>query len=128
MVKIVRYTPSYIRPIAATREWTLAVDVLESGENYLVKASVPGIQVEDIEVTFQEDVLTIRAERKADESIKAEEYHLRERAEGVFSRSLRFNSPVQTEAIQAAIQHGVLTLEIPKAEEVRPRKVAVQVR
>ena len=125
-MKFVRYAPTYTRqnnPAAQT--WTLAMDVLETETAFVLKASIPGVSPDDVEITFQDDVMTIAGERKADETIKAD-YHLCERHVGKFSRSLRFNTPVNSDNIEATYQHGVLTLNIPKAEAVKPKKIAIR--
>lgn len=108
--------------------WTPALDVVETEEAFVLKASLPGILPEDLEITLEDDVLTLRGEHRLDETIKANDYRLRERAQGEFYRQLRFQVPVDAENIEAISQHGVLTLTIPKAEVVRPKKIAVQIK
>lgn len=107
--------------------WGLAVDVAEQDENFIVKASIPGINPEDLEITFEDNVLTIQGEVKSDETIEEANYHMRERRYGRFSRSLRFPTIVNSNAVVAEYENGVLTLTVPKAEEVKPKKIAVKV-
>jgi len=132
-MKLVRYYPTpanhytYRTESPAARAWNLAVDVMEREDAFIVEASIPGVRPDDVELTYQDDVLTIKGERKMDESIKAEDYRLRERAMGEFTRSLRFNVPVNTDSIDAAYENGVLTITLPKSEEVLPRKINVKV-
>lgn len=109
------------------RAYGLALDVAENENAYLVKASVPGISPNDIEITLEKNVLTISGETRADETINAEEYRLRERRYGTFSRSLRLPVDVVSDSIEAKYDNGVLNLMIPKAEEVKPKKIAVKV-
>jgi HSP20 family protein len=109
------------------RAYGLALDVAENESAYLVKASVPGIKPEDIEVTLEKNILTISGETRADETINTEEYRLRERRYGTFSRSLRLPVEVVSESIEARYENGVLNLMIPKAEKVKPRKIAIKV-
>lgn len=145
MKNIVRWTPSremsslwnafdrmfedsYMMPAEQqARSWGLAVDVAENDNAYVVKASVPGVKAEDIDVTLEKNVLTISGESLADETINHEEYRLRERRYGTFSRSIRFPAEVNSDSIEASYENGVLTLTVPKTEEVKPRKIAVQV-
>lgn len=121
------FEDSYMMPTDQVRSWGLALDVAENDNAYVVKASVPGVSPDDISVTLEKNVLTISGQSSADESINSEEYRLRERRYGTFSRSLRFPVEVNAESIEANYEHGVLTLVVPKAEQVRPRKIAVTV-
>jgi HSP20 family protein len=106
--------------------WNLALDVAEKGDVFTVKASLPGIKPEDLNVTLEDNVLTVQGEIKEDETIEEETYHLRERRYGSFSRSLRFPVPVNANEIEAAYENGVLTLTVPKAEEVKPKRIEVK--
>lgn len=106
--------------------WSLALDVAEKGDVFTVKASLPGIDPADLNVTLEDNVLTVQGEVKEDETIAEETYHIRERRFGSFSRSLRFPVPVNANAIDAAYENGVLTLTVPKAEEVKPKRIEVK--
>lgn len=106
--------------------WGLALDVAETDENFLVKASVAGVNPDDIEITISDNVLTIKGELKADETIEESRYHLRERRFGSFTRSITLPVPVNADAIDATYEHGVLTLTVPKAEEIKPRRIQVK--
>jgi len=145
MKNVVRWTPSrefgslwnaldrmlddsYMMPSDQVRNWGLALDVSENDNAYVVQASVPGIDPKDISVTIEKNVLTISGETQADESINSEEYRLRERRYGTFSRSLRFPVEVSADSIEANYERGVLTLIVPKTEEVRPKKIAVNIK
>ena len=112
---------------AQPRSWGLALDVTENDEEYIVQASVPGVSPDDIEITFEKNVLSISGESQADQSIRSEDYRLRERRFGSFSRSLRFPVEVNTDAVVADYEHGILTLRVPKAEAVKPKKIAVSI-
>ncbi len=121
------FEDSYMMPADQVRTWGLALDVAENDNAYVVKASIPGINPDDIAVTLEKNVLTISGETSADETINSEEYRLRERRYGTFSRSIRFPAEVNADSIEAKYEHGVLTLVVPKSEEVRPKKIAVSV-
>jgi len=116
------------------RRWTdfdqtysaLALDVLENEDAYLVKATIPGINPDDLDITYNNDTLTIQGEMKHEEEKEGERYHLSERYYGKFYRQVRLPSAVKADAIQANYEHGVLTLTLPKMEEVKPKKIAVQ--
>ncbi len=104
----------------------LALDVAEQEDAYVVKASVPGVNPEDVEVTLSDNVLTIKGESKADQEIKEEHYHLRERRYGSFMRSVTLPVTVEADRVEATHENGVLTLRLPKAEAVKPKKIAVK--
>lgn len=106
--------------------WGLALDVAESEESFLVKASVAGVNPDDIEITLSDNVLTIKGELKSDENIEENNYHLRERRYGSFERSITLSVPVNADAIDATYEHGVLSLAIPKAEEIKPKRIAIK--
>ncbi len=104
----------------------LALDVVEQDDKFLVKASVPGINPEDIEITFTDGVLTIKGETKEDHEVKEENYHLRERRYGSFMRRIALPTNIDADNIDATNENGVLTLTLPKAEEVKPRRIEVK--
>jgi HSP20 family protein len=105
---------------------SLALDVAEENETYIVKASLPGIRPDEIDVTLTDNVLTIRGEVKEDQEVKQESYHVRERRFGTFMRSVTLPSPVEADKIDANYENGVLTLRLPKAEEAKPRRIRVE--
>ena len=104
---------------------TLPLDVSETEDEYVVKASIPGIKPEDLEITYSGKTLTVKGEYKAEEEKEDVHYHLRERRYGAFARSLTLPAAVKSEAIEAKYESGVLTLKLPKTEEVKPQKIAV---
>jgi HSP20 family protein len=106
--------------------WGLALDVVEQDDAYIVKASIPGVNPDDVDITFADNTLTIRGEFKEDKDIKEESYRLRERRTGNFTRSVTLPTAVNRENIEAAYDSGVLTLNIPKAEEVKPKRIAIK--
>ena len=142
MTKLVRWTPfrtsvnmfdefdrlfdSALPNTIASREWGVAVDVVENGDGYTVKATVPGIDVNDLEITLEDNVLTLKGEMKADEISEDSQYHVRERRFGSFSRRVRFPVLVNSDAVEASYENGILTLTVPKAEEVKPRRIEIK--
>ena len=105
--------------------WGVALDVVENPDEFVVKASLPGVKPEDVEVTFSENTLTIKGESRHKEDKEEARYHLRERRYGSFSRSLSLPRGVQGDAIEASYDAGVLTLRLPKSEEVKPKRIAI---
>jgi len=107
--------------------WSLAVDVVEHKDDFIVKASVPGINPDDLDVSYVDDTLTIKGEIKSENEIKEDQYHLRERRYGSFARSISLSSKIKGDSIEASYQNGVLTLRLPKADEVKPKRIAIKV-
>ena len=109
-----------------TDSWNLALDVAETEDEFLVKASLPGIKPDDLEITYNANVLTIKGETKEEKEVDEKRYHLRERRYGSFSRSISLPATVKQDAIEASYEAGVLTLHLPKAEEVKPKRIEIK--
>jgi HSP20 family protein len=124
--KLFDTTLSDLNNTSQPMSWGLALDVVEQDDAFVVKASVPGIDPDDLNITFTDNVLTIQGEMKAENEVKDARYHLRERRYGSFSRSINLGARVKGDAIQAKIENGVLHLTLPKAEEVKPKRIQVQ--
>jgi HSP20 family protein len=107
--------------------WGLAVDVVENKDDFIVKASVPGINPDDLDVSYADDTLTIKGEIKSDNEDKENQFHLHERRYGSFSRSISLPTKIKGDAIKASYQNGVLSLRLPKAEQVKPKRIAIKV-
>ena len=112
---------------AQPTQWGLAVDVAENKDAIIVKASVPGINPDDLDVSYSDDTLTIRGEIKSENEVKEDQYHVRERRYGSFSRSITLPTKIKGDAIEASYQNGVVTLRLPKAEEVKPKRIEIKV-
>lgn len=106
--------------------WALPVDVVESEDAYFVKASLPGVKPDDINITYDNHILTLSTEIQAEEEKKEERYLLRERRYGSFTRSITLPNQVDASKIEASYDDGVLTLTLPKAEEMKPRRIQIQ--
>ena len=107
--------------------WGLELDVTEKDDVYTVKASVPGLNADDIEITLEDNALTIQGEFQREDETENQRYHLRERHTGSFSRTINFPVMVNADAVEANYEHGVLTLTVPKAEEVKPKRIGIKV-
>ena len=101
------------------------LDVSETEDAFVVKASLPGVKPEDVQITVHGDTLTIRGEGKSEEEKKGEHWHLRERRFGTFQRSVSLATPVDSDGAQAHYEHGVLTLTLPKSEAAKPRQIKI---
>jgi len=107
--------------------WAPLVDIYEREGNIELKAELPGVDSKDVDVRVENNVLTLRGERRIDKEVKRESYHRVERAYGSFSRSFTLPSMVDTERIKAEFKEGVLHLTLPKKEEAKPRQISIKV-
>src|SRR3954447_9447343 len=101
------------------------LDISETENEFVVRATLAGMKPEDVQITVQGDTLTIRGESKAEEERKGEHWHLRERRFGSYQRSVSLATPVNSDRAQASYEHGVLTLTLPKSEAARPRQIKI---
>lgn len=117
--------PSAQNRFQMPRIWGLDLDVSETDEAYTVKAAVPGITPEELDITLTNNVLTIKGELEATEEQEGEVYHMRELRYGSFSRSLTLPEQVNADEIEARVENGILTLVMPKSEESKPKRIPV---
>ncbi len=106
--------------------WIPAMDLVETGDHYILRADLPGLSEEDVDVQMHDNVLTISGERKAEHETRQEGYHRLERAFGGFSRSLSLPDGVDPDGVQAHFHRGVLEVRIPKPEQKKPRQVQIK--
>ncbi|MHB9035111.1 MAG: Hsp20/alpha crystallin family protein [Armatimonadota bacterium] len=109
---------------ASSRAWSPVVDIIETQSDLVVRAELPGMSREDIDIEVTGESLTIRGERKFDEASK-DSYIRVERPYGPFQRSFSIGVPVQSDKVKASYRDGVLEVTIPKAEELKPKKIKV---
>jgi HSP20 family protein len=107
--------------------WAPAVDIYEGEHELIVKADLPDVKQEDLDIRVENNILTIRGERKFEKKADEKNYLRVERAYGSFARSFSLANTVNTEAIKADYKDGVLTLSIPKREEAKPKQIKVNV-
>ena len=107
--------------------WAPAVDIYETENELVVKADLPDVNPEDLDIRVENNILTIRGERKFEKNVHEDNYLRIERAYGSFSRSFSLASSVNSESIQADYHNGVLTLSLPKREEAKPKQIKVNV-
>ncbi len=109
------------------RRWIPAMDLVDGGQEFVLRADLPGVTEDDVKIELEENVLTISGERKSERDERKEGYYRVERSSGSFSRSLTLPEGVDAEAIAASFENGVLEVRIPKPESPSPRKVAITV-
>lgn len=110
-----------------TSEWAPLVDILEDDKEYMVKAELPEMKKEDVKVTVEDDILSIKGERKFDKEEKEKKYHRIERAYGTFQRYFRLPEVVDGSKSAAEFKDGVLTVRLPKSEKAKSKTVEVKV-
>lgn len=108
-----------------TGTWSPAVDIREESDRYVITADVPGVKPEDIEVTLEDGVLTLKGERRVASADTAEGLKRVERAQGVFYRRFALPDNVDTESVRAHGAHGVLEIEVPKGGRAEARRIQV---
>ena len=110
---------------AATTTWSPAVDIFETEGEIVVKAELPGMERKDITLHLENNVLSLRGERKFEKETKDENYHRIERSYGAFSRSFAIPATVDEEKIRADYKDGVLNIVLPKKEQARPKQIKI---
>lgn len=121
-------------PRAGEEDWALGgswaplVDIFEHEGNIVLKAELPGLEPKDVDIRVENNVLTLRGERRVDNEVKREQYHRVERAYGTFSRSFTLPSVVDTEKIKAEYKDGVLRVTLPTKEEAKPKQISIAVK
>jgi HSP20 family protein len=147
MAEIVRWSPfgelasmrramDHLFEEGRTRPWRILtwesgngffpLDLYETDEEVVVKASMPGVKPEELDISITGDVLTVKGEAREEEEEKRHDYYRRERRRGTFARSVTLPVQVESEKVEAVFEHGVLTLRMPKAEAVRSKTIKVQ--
>ena len=122
------FEESFIRPgrLLGAPTGMVPVDIYRENSNLVVKAPLPGVKPEDIDVTVVGETLTIRGETKEEKEVKEENVIRRERRFGAFSRTVDLPAPVDANKAKATFENGVLTLTLPVAEEAKPKEIKVQ--
>jgi HSP20 family protein len=108
------------------RGWNPAVDLFEDKDNVFVKAELPGLKKEDIDVSLEDGVLTISGERKSEEKVEGQEARRSERFYGQFRRSITLSSEVKADHVTATYKDGVLTVALPKVEAAKPKQIEIK--
>lgn len=111
---------------AAASTWSPAVDIFDAADAIVLKAELPGLDAADIDIEVDENVLTLKGERRLEDRVEEGRYHRVERAYGAFQRTITLPQNVRADAITASVDRGVLEVRVPKAEEARPRRIQVQ--
>jgi HSP20 family protein len=111
----------------AVRRWVPAMDLLETADHFVLRADLPGMTQEDVDIELEDGTLTVSGERKSEHEERQEGFYRVERAFGSFSRSLTLPKGVDADGVSASFDNGVLEIRIPKPEERKPRRIAISV-
>jgi HSP20 family protein len=123
------FDDSFTRPLGMSGGSVLpAIDLYQDDEQVVVRAALPGLKPDDVQISVTADMLTLRGEFKLENESKEVTYHLREQRYGAFERSLRLPTDVQTDKARAEFNNGVLTISLPKAEAVKPKLINIKAR
>jgi HSP20 family protein len=106
--------------------WLPAIDVAETQDRFVITAELPGVDPDDVDISVENSVLTLRGDRRFYRETKEDDFHRIERRFGNFARSITLPSTVDPERIRASFDAGVLTIEVPKKEEAKPRKIQIK--
>ena len=124
------FEDSFVQPrtgwIAPSSVATLAIDVYETKDDVVVKAALPGIKPEELDVTITGNTLSISGESKEENEVKDKNYIRQERRYGSFSRTVTLPNGLKGDKVDATFENGMLTLKIPKAEEIKPKSIKIQ--
>jgi HSP20 family protein len=118
------------KPVATSngeRMWAPALDMYETKDGIVLNFELPGVREKDVTLSIMDDVLTLKGERAFDRDVKDEGYHHTERVYGKFERSIQLPAGVQAEKVQATYRDGMLEVKLPKAEEVKPREIKINI-
>jgi HSP20 family protein len=121
------FWPERLWPAAGMEITTPAVDLYEEKDDIVVKAELPGLEKDQIEVNLSGNRLTIKGEKKQEEEVKKEGYYRSERSYGSFVRTLELPTEVQTDKVKAAFKNGILEIRLPKSEEAKKKETKVKV-
>jgi HSP20 family protein len=113
------------RPVNGARRWVPPMDLVETDDHLVLKADLPGLERDDVNIEIKDGVLTVSGERRAEHEERADGFYRVERAFGGFSRSLSLPEHVDADRISASFDKGVLEVRIPKPEERKPHRVAI---
>ena len=122
------FDDAFTRPVNLnSNAWSVpAVDLYQTDNEVVVKASLPGVKSDEVQINVTGEILTIKGEVKQKEEVKEKTYHIREQRWGMFERALALPTDVIADKAKAEFENGVLTITLPKAEEVKPKTITIK--
>lgn len=115
------------KPEKVSTSWTPVIDMFEKDNQLVIKTELPGIDAKDVEITVDEELLTIRGERRFEEKAEEKDYYRLERRYGSFERAVTLPAKIKKDEVKATYKEGVLTIILPEAVEIKPKPVKVEV-
>jgi HSP20 family protein len=112
----------------AATTWSPAVDIVEQQDAYVVKVELPGVNKDDVKITMENDILTVRGEKKQENETTKGSHHRIERSYGAFQRSFTLPTTVKADKIEASFKDGILNVTLPKSEEAKAKLIEVKVK
>ncbi|MDQ7797921.1 MAG: Hsp20/alpha crystallin family protein [Candidatus Edwardsbacteria bacterium] len=116
------------RRVVGDSLWAPVMDIEETKDDIIIKAEIPGMTKEDVKIQVSGDIITISGERKREEETRDKTYHRIERSYGQFQRMITLPGEVQSAKAKASYENGVLTIKLPKSEEVKPKEISIDVK
>lgn len=123
------FDDAFTRPLSMRDGWSLAspaIDMYQTENDVVVKASIPGMKAEEVQINITGDVLTLKGEVKQDDQRNDRAWHIREHRFGSFERSVALPTAVKTDKAEAVFENGILTVTLPKADEVKPKTINIR--
>jgi HSP20 family protein len=121
------FDDAFTRPLSLRDGWSSpAIDMFQSDDEIIVKAALPGIKADEVQINVTGEVLTLKGEVKQDQEMKGKSWHIREQRFGSFERSIPLPTDVVADKAKADFENGILTITLPKAEEVKPKTITVK--
>jgi HSP20 family protein len=123
------FDDAFTRPLSIRDGWSMstpAIDMFQTENDVVVKASIPGLKAEDVQINITGDVLTLKGEVKQEEERNDKAWHIREHRFGSFERSVALPTAVKTDKAEAVFENGILTVTLPKADEVKPKTINIK--
>ena len=121
------FDDAFTRPLTLRDGWLApAIDMYQTDNEVVVKASLPGVKAEEVQINITGDVLTLKGETKHEEEKKDKAWHIREQRWGAFERAVALPTEVVADKAKAEFENGILTITLPKAEEVKPKVISIK--
>ena len=125
------FDDAFTRPLSVRDGWSMAspaIDMYQTDNEVVVKASIPGIKAEEVQINVTGDILTLKGEARQEEDRKERSWHIREQRFGSFERSIVLPTDVKSDQAEAVFENGILTITLPKADEVKPKTINIKVK
>ena len=121
------FDDAFTRPVSGSTSFEMpAIDLYQTNKEVVVKAALPGVRPDDVQISLTADVLTLRGDYKQESNIEDSAYHIREHRHGMFERSIMLPSPVLADKAKAEFENGILSIFLPKSEATKPKTINIK--